>query len=147
MFLKKILEDRNILKVGVKPKRDAQYLLDDYLPYGNSIRGTLELGRVARMANREGFKRGLGFMAERYLGVTLDKDPAIRCSDWEAETLSRDQIMYSALDVLVAIELFKFFTNIIEPDGMLFTTPLPVRMRKVIDACSSNDLDKDDNQV
>lgn len=139
------MENRNIVKVGVKPKRDAEYLMNDYLPYDSSIQGTLELGRVARMANQEGFKRGLGFMSEEYLGVTLDKDPKIRCSDWEADTLSHDQIMYSALDVLVAIELFKYFTNIIEPDGNIFTTPLPVRMRKVINACSVH-LDKDDDE-
>lgn len=46
-------------------------------------------------------------MSSDILGVTLDKNWRIRCSDWEAENLTKAQQEYAAGDALVAIELFK----------------------------------------
>lgn len=141
--------DRSIIKVGVGSSIDARYLLQDYLrpteyesydgPMIQMIQSTLELGRMANMANCEG-SRSLGAMSEQYLGVTLDKDVNIRCSNWEADILSDDQITYAAKDALVGIELFKFFGDQIEPNSMFGRNP--TRRQKVIDACFEHlDLD------
>jgi exonuclease 3'-5' domain-containing protein 2 len=51
----------------------------------------------------------------RLVSVTLDKNWRIRCSDWEAQELSIEQIDYASKDALVAIELFKKFVNRIVP--------------------------------
>lgn len=146
--------DRSIIKVGVGSSIDARYLLQDYLrpteyesydgPMIQMIQSTLELGRMANMANCDGsnggYKRSLGAMSEQYLGVTLDKDVSICCSNWEADILSDDQITYAAKDALVGIELFKFFGDQIEPNSMSGRNPS--RRQKVIDACFEHlDLD------
>lgn len=54
-------------------------------------------------------------MADEFLGVSLDKNPYIRYSNWNASTLTNTQIDSAANDAHVAIELFKFFAKKIEP--------------------------------
>lgn len=56
-------------------------------------------------------------MSEKYLGVALDKREHVRCSNWNALSLNAEQIDYAAKDALVAIELFKYFAERIEPSG------------------------------
>lgn len=138
------MEDRNILKVGVKPYLHAEYLAKDYQAgRRSSIQGTLELGRVANIAKCEGFRLGLDFMAGKYLGVSLNNNPNIHSSNWEANDLSDDQIMYASLNVLVSMKLFKYFADKIEPD--MFGLPTNFRIHKVIGACSKYlDVDDDD---
>ncbi|XP_031626495.1 exonuclease 3'-5' domain-containing protein 2 [Contarinia nasturtii] len=102
--LKEILEDDNILKVGVGPQGDATYLAQDY---GVCVASTLDLRYLAEMT--ECYPGGLGKMSEKYLKVKLNKDWRIRCSDWEAPILNEKQIDYAAKDAHVGIELFKFF--------------------------------------
>ena len=43
-----------------------------------------------------GKKKNLGAMANGLLGVVLDKSQ--QCSDWAMKELSRDQLVYAALD-------------------------------------------------
>lgn len=59
----------------------------------------------------DGENMGLAKMSEHFLGVSIEKNPNIRCSNWNADELSEEQIFYAAKDVLVAIELFKFFAE------------------------------------
>lgn len=103
-FIQELLEDDDIIKVGVAPQGDAGYLVQDY---GVCVASTFDLRYMAAMTGcRPG---GLGKMSEDYLKVKLDKNWRIRCSDWEAPTLSEKQLDYAAKDAHVAIELFKFF--------------------------------------
>lgn len=105
-----ILENPDIIKIGVAPYTDAKYLRDDYDVH---VASTIDL-RFA--AERAGCRSGkLSKMSEDYLGFTLDKSPSVTCSDWEADTLSRSQIEYAAEDVHVAIGLFKYFGGKIAP--------------------------------
>ncbi|XP_055312171.1 exonuclease 3'-5' domain-containing protein 2-like [Sitodiplosis mosellana] len=106
--LEEILEDSDIVKVGVAPYTDAKYLKDDY---GVHVASTLDLRFMATAARCT--PGGLKKMAKDYLGIPLDK--STQCSDWEAPTLSRPQIEYAALDVHVAIQLFKYFAREIAP--------------------------------
>lgn len=112
-FSQEILEDRDIIKVGVAPYTDAKYLKDDY---GEHVRSTLDLRFVAEKGRCTAGK--LATMSEDYLGISLDKN-SIQCSDWETNTLSKTQIEYAAQDVQVAIDLFKYFIGRIEPDKNL----------------------------
>jgi len=43
------------------------------------------------------------------LGKHLDKRAEVRCSDWEASTLSAEQVAYAAKDAHVAVDLFARF--------------------------------------
>lgn len=103
-FLKELLEDDDIVKVGVAPQGDAGYLVQDY---GVCVASTFDLRYMAAMTNCR--PAGLGRMSEDYLKVKLDKNWRIRCSDWEAPSLSDKQLDYAAKDAHVAIKLFKFF--------------------------------------
>ncbi|XP_031632967.1 exonuclease 3'-5' domain-containing protein 2-like [Contarinia nasturtii] len=119
--LKNILMDRNIIKVGISPSNDAQYLCQDYFEWGDArdhIAGTLDLRYVANVAKCYDGNISLAKMANRYLNVILDKDISVRCSDWDASNLDNAQIQYAAKDAIIAIELFKHFAEIIEPTSL-----------------------------
>lgn len=103
------------------PFTDALYLLQDY-PNGKRTRGTLDLRYVSNLAQCFDGQTGLGKMSEKYLGVTLDKRTDVRCSNWNALSLNVEQIDYAAKDALVAIELFKYFAERIEPSGYFSNT-------------------------
>lgn len=126
--------DRKILKVGITPNTDARYLFEDYFRENSSdnqynhIRGTLDLRYVAKMARCE-HVMGLARMSEKYLEVPMEKDSNIRCSNWEEERLSEEQIKYATLDALVAVDLFKFFAEKIAHNNSC-------RIQKVIDDCN-----------
>ncbi|KAF4529718.1 hypothetical protein B566_EDAN015347 [Ephemera danica] len=55
---------------------------------------------------------GLAKMAENILGVILDKNWRIRCSDWEADTLSSEQVKYAVNDALVSALMFAKITGL-----------------------------------
>ncbi|XP_055312173.1 exonuclease 3'-5' domain-containing protein 2-like isoform X1 [Sitodiplosis mosellana] len=112
--LEAILEDASIIKVGVAPDGDAALLKNDY--DGVRVASTLDLRFVAQEAKSSVMRKSsLAHMADEFLGVSLDKDPSIRCSNWEASTLTNAQIDYAATDAHVAIELFKYFAKKIDP--------------------------------
>ena len=48
----------------------------------------------------------LSALSQQILGIALDKDWRIRCSDWEAESLSERQVQYAADDAIVAVKIF-----------------------------------------
>lgn len=48
----------------------------------------------------------LSALSQQILGLTMDKDWKIRCSNWESEVLSERQIHYAANDAVVAVEIF-----------------------------------------
>lgn len=62
------------------------------------INGLLHLSRNEKMS--------LDALAKRILGVQMDKHWKIRCSDWEAETLTQRQTEYAMNDALVAVHIF-----------------------------------------
>lgn len=106
-----LLEDHEILKCGVACNNDAKYLLQDY---NINVRGTLELRLLASLVGLK--PEGLGKLSKTVLGIDLDKSSRVRCSDWEIETLSQEQIDYAAKDAFHAIEIFRNLYNAIMPD-------------------------------
>ncbi|XP_053680516.1 exonuclease 3'-5' domain-containing protein 2 [Anopheles nili] len=97
-----LLNDDNIIKVGVSPYEDARVLRDDYRL---KVESTLDLRFMAERAGLEPL--GIARLANEVLGITLDKHWKVRCSDWESPELSDRQIKYAASDAHVAVELFK----------------------------------------
>ncbi|KAM7362483.1 exonuclease 3'-5' domain-containing 2 isoform 2-T2 [Cochliomyia hominivorax] len=104
--LRDLLEDDEILKVGIAPQGDAQNLSHDY---GVGVASTLDLRFLAALTGRK--PEGLAKMSKSVLNVEIDKHWRIVCSNWEAQELSEKQLLYAANDALVAVEIFKKLSN------------------------------------
>ena len=90
------------------PQTDASHLLNDYSVRMNS---TLDLRFLALQADTKA--GGLAVLSKDILGIELDKNWRVSCSDWEANNLTKQQIEYAANDSHVSIEIFKrLFTKI-----------------------------------
>lgn len=100
--LRELLEDDDVLKVGVDPHGDAMKLCHDY---GVGVASTFDLRFLAAMTGRK--PGGLANMSKSVLNVELDKHWRIVCSDWEAKDLSEKQLHYAANDSLVGVLIFK----------------------------------------
>lgn len=85
-----ILADGSILKVGVGCSEDASKLLQDY---GLAVRGCLDLRYLAVQQRSNLLCNGLSLksLAETVLNFPLDKSLLLRCSNWDAETLTEEQ--------------------------------------------------------
>lgn len=110
--LKKLLENDNILKVGVASIDDAKKLSADY---GVWLGGAVDLRYLAFEANIEnGNSQGLARLSKNVLNVELDKDWSVRCSDWGAADLTERQVNYAAMDAIIGLELFRKMVTMIE---------------------------------
>lgn len=69
------------------------------------MNATLDLRYLALQADTKA--GGLAKLSKDILGVELDKDWRVSCSDWEANFLTKQQIEYAANDSHVAIEIFR----------------------------------------
>lgn len=130
-----ILADSDIVKVGVAPIEDARFLEKDY---GLTVTSTLDLRFLAVASGCK--PGGLAKMAAEHLKVTLDKRLLVKCSNWEAPQLSREQLDYAAKDALVAVELFGHFAAKIEPKADAESAADYVR--RIIDAHCRKNLDQ-----
>uniref|UniRef100_A0A1I8M6E0 Exonuclease 3'-5' domain-containing protein 2 n=1 Tax=Musca domestica TaxID=7370 RepID=A0A1I8M6E0_MUSDO len=108
--LRELLEDDEVLKVGVDPHGDAKKLCHDY---GVGVASTFDLRFLAAMTGRK--PAGLANLSKSVLNVELDKHWRLVCSDWEATELSPKQLNYAANDALVAVEIFKKLTKELLP--------------------------------
>ncbi|EDO46953.1 predicted protein, partial [Nematostella vectensis] len=97
--LKGLLEDRAVLKFGVGIMDDAKKLSDTF---GLAVSGCVDLRHLVL---RQG-KLSLGALAQRFLGVRMDKSWHVQCSNWEVEHLSDRQVAYAANDAIVAVHVF-----------------------------------------
>lgn len=88
--------------MGVVPQTDASHLFADYAVKMNA---TLDLRYLALQADTK--VGGLAVLSKNILGIELDKDWRVSCSDWEANVLTKQQIDYAANDSHVAIEIFR----------------------------------------
>lgn len=93
--------------MGVSPDIDKaklrrHYNLDTY--------GLFDLRYARLLAGYDARQGGsLAAMADQHLCVTMDKTEQM--SDWEADLLTVSQVEYAALDVTVAVDLYKFFSG------------------------------------
>ncbi|KAM6275146.1 exonuclease 3'-5' domain-containing protein 2 isoform 2-T2 [Porphyrio hochstetteri] len=100
-----IMADGAVLKVGVGCWEDACKLLHDY---GFPVKGSVDLRYLAMRQRKDLLHNCLSLksLAEKVLNCPLDKSPHVRCSDWEAEELTQDQVLYAARDAQVSVALF-----------------------------------------
>ncbi|XP_020375184.1 exonuclease 3'-5' domain-containing protein 2 isoform X1 [Rhincodon typus] len=101
-----LLGNGSVLKVGVDAFEDGCKLLRDYCI---TVRGCLDVRYLAmRQSRKNSFacSPSLKSLAQDILNYTLDKSLHLRCSNWEAEELSNEQIAYAAQDAQVSVALF-----------------------------------------
>ncbi|KFP81548.1 Exonuclease 3'-5' domain-containing protein 2 [Apaloderma vittatum] len=100
-----MMADSAILKVGVGCWEDACKLLHDY---GLPVKGSVDLRYLAMRQRKDLLHDCLSLksLAEKVLNCPLDKSPHVRCSNWEAEELTQDQVLYAARDAQVSVALF-----------------------------------------
>ncbi|XP_015253009.1 PREDICTED: exonuclease 3'-5' domain-containing protein 2 isoform X1 [Cyprinodon variegatus] len=100
-----VLRDPCILKVGVGCYDDGKRLTRDY---GLSLTSTVDLRYMALRQRRSSVSNGLSLksLAADLLNVSLDKSLEVRCSDWEADQLTLEQMTYAARDAQISIALF-----------------------------------------
>ncbi|KAM8834231.1 exonuclease 3'-5' domain-containing protein 2 isoform 1-T1 [Synchiropus picturatus] len=105
LTLMEVLRDPRVLKVGVGCYEDGSRLTRDY---GLSISCTVDLRYLALRQQLATLDNGLSLksLASELLSVSLDKSSELRCSNWEAEQLSLDQMTYAAQDAQVSVALF-----------------------------------------
>lgn len=103
--LRDILRNDCLLKVGVGIQEDAQKLL---LDHNIDVRGCVDLRHIVTLfPELYGFTAGgLRTLSSEFLDVILDKSWRVRCSNWEADVLTKNQIRYAAEDALLSAQIF-----------------------------------------
>ncbi|XP_037097138.1 exonuclease 3'-5' domain-containing protein 2 isoform X1 [Syngnathus acus] len=103
--LVEVLRDPHVLKAGVGCHDDGKRLTHDY---GLSLTCAVDLRHLALRQKQVALSTRLGLksLAADVLNVSLDKSPELRCSDWEANKLTPEQITYAARDAQVSVALF-----------------------------------------
>ncbi|XP_022648428.1 exonuclease 3'-5' domain-containing protein 2-like [Varroa destructor] len=104
-----ILKDPSIVKVGVAVLEDAEKLHDDYKIQVNGCLDLRYMALATPTVKRKLVEASQGLslagMTEVLLEAEMMKDFTIRCSDWECEQLSDEQINYASYDVVCAYGL------------------------------------------
>ncbi|XP_063039779.1 exonuclease 3'-5' domain-containing protein 2 isoform X2 [Engraulis encrasicolus] len=120
--LAELLSDLHVLKVGVGCYEDGKRLAHDH---GLVLRRTVDLRFLAMRLRHVPLTNGLSLksLASDLLDISLDKSLHLRCSDWEAEELSPEQVSYAAHDAQVSVVLF--FHLLASSSGSTPTTPSP----------------------
>ncbi|XP_051579178.1 exonuclease 3'-5' domain-containing protein 2 isoform X2 [Myxocyprinus asiaticus] len=100
-----VLSDPHVLKVGVGCYEDGKRLAHDH---GLTLGCTVDLRYLALRQRQAVLNNGLSLksLAADLLNVTLDKSLELRCSDWEADMLTQEQMTYAARDAQISIALF-----------------------------------------
>ncbi|XP_056623772.1 exonuclease 3'-5' domain-containing protein 2 isoform X2 [Triplophysa dalaica] len=100
-----VLSDPRVLKVGVGCYEDGKRLVHDH---GLTLECTVDLRYLALRQRHAVLNNGLSLksLASDLLNVTLDKSYELRCSDWEADVLTHEQMTYAGRDAQISIALF-----------------------------------------
>lgn len=109
-----MLEDETIYKLGVAPADDAKYLYRDYQVI---LKSFVDLRHVVQAYGYQ--PAGLAGLSKMHLGILLDKNWRIRCSNWEDDVLTENQIIYAAADAHVAILIFMKVLNNHKSSGIV----------------------------
>ncbi|MGI2071586.1 3'-5' exonuclease [Shewanella baltica] len=109
--LKTVLEDENILKVGVGLRSDAQALKRQW---GINVTSKLDLNWALAQLGAEK-EMGTRQLVATLLGTRIDKPKKITLSNWQHVPLSGAQINYAAADALAALMCFNALITQLTP--------------------------------
>ncbi|KAM4013258.1 exonuclease 3'-5' domain-containing protein 2 [Anomaloglossus baeobatrachus] len=100
-----LLASSDVLKVGVGCWDDGSKLMNEY---GLSVKGIVDIRYLAMRHRRDSFQNSLSLksLSETILCYPLDKSFQLRCSNWDADELTQDQVFYAARDAQVSVALF-----------------------------------------
>ncbi len=119
--LKQILENRDILKVLFNAKYDFQWIL---FKYGISIENLFCVQAAERLitVGKPGAPKrpSLAFVAEKYLGIKMDKDIRRNFIDRDpiAKPITKEEYTYSCTDVAILPDLFFQTSILLEQAGL-----------------------------
>jgi ribonuclease D len=102
--LKKILENKEIVKVGVAIHDDLKLLQKTF---GFMPQGFVELQKLAKEKGLKNF--GLKGMTEEVLQASLSKRSKL--TNWEASQLSDEQLIYAATDAWIGLTIYRKLTD------------------------------------
>ncbi|XP_068109940.1 exonuclease 3'-5' domain-containing protein 2 [Hyperolius riggenbachi] len=100
-----VLANSTVLKVGVGCWEDSCKMTNDY---GLTAKGVVDIRYLALRQRRDIYQNSLSLksLSETILSYPLDKSFQLRCSNWDAEEFTQDQIFYAARDAQVSVALF-----------------------------------------
>lgn len=113
-----LLYNPKIIKSGLETLKDAQYLFDDY---SINVKGTFDLRYLAEdMGHRP---ESLSNLAKKILNRDIGRELSLVASDWDAETLSHEQIKYAEMAAQASVnifkELFQYAVDIVNKNSIL----------------------------
>lgn len=131
-LLKPVLEDENILKVGIGLRSDGQALTREW---GINVTPRLDLNWVLAQLGA-GKEMGTRQLVATLLQKRIDKPKKVTLSNWQQVPLTSKQIVYAALDALAAQHCFSelidklkpFYLASLESNTQLLTQNLTARL-------------------
>lgn len=93
--------------MGISSFEDGQKIVKDY---GCRVNGTLDLRALAENLNLPS-RKSLAAMSLEYLNIEMDKIIEVRCGDWNASTLTDEQVAYAACDALASVIIYHKVRN------------------------------------
>ena len=97
------LESKSILKLGVGIINDYNII---FKTYNIRLSGKIDLNNIYQHYNDAKYM-SLSKLVSNVCGREIKKDSNIRCSNWNAKTLSNEQIIYAALDAYYGLEILE----------------------------------------
>lgn len=128
-ILKPILEDKKILKIMQNGKFDYAFVK---LKLGIEIDNIYDT-MLAEGVLTAGYKvsKSLGALAEKYLGIKLEKELAMSFVNLHA-TVTEDQLKYAAIDTLVLFPIFENQKPFLEKEGLVRIAKLEFAVTRVV---------------
>ena len=96
-----LMENERVIKVGVGVNGDVQKLKADW---DVVVNGAVDLSSVMQECHGEETYLSLAKLASKLLGIDMCKNKKVVLSNWEKPKLTRDQVVYAALDAWVGSE-------------------------------------------
>lgn len=101
--MQELLSNRDLLKVGVASFDDGRKIAKDY---NCQVVGTVDLRMLAHRHSLPSPK-SLAALCVQYLGIEMDKILEVRCSNWNVDSLTDEQVSYAAHDAYAAVLVYQ----------------------------------------
>ena len=103
-----LFREKSIIVIGRAVAGDLAKIGTDFLCKELTSKvNSLDLDKMAKARGAIGGRQNtLARIAQVVCGINMDKNPAVRASKWSAAKLSKEQQIYSALDVIVPLRIY-----------------------------------------